>query len=154
HSSEEAVSTMGYQRTRRADQGGFTLVELLVVLVIAAVLLSLAVALGPRLPEQAKAARGAEQPPGWLLTPPPQARRDQTPTGLRLLVDAQGYVRTLVTIQQPDPLTAQGSCRGCGGTNPVLFDPPTDFSGSAADPDQATVRPGDYLELSGGGQVH
>jgi prepilin-type N-terminal cleavage/methylation domain-containing protein len=145
---------MGCPHTRRADRGGFTLVELLVVILLLAILLGLAVVLGPRLAEQARAAHGAEQLQGWLLVARQQARRDQTPTGLRLLVDADGHARSLVTIQQPDPLPAQGDCRGSGGTNPVLFDPPTDFSAGAGDPDQAAVRPGDYLELNGGGQVH
>jgi prepilin-type N-terminal cleavage/methylation domain-containing protein len=145
---------MGCQRGRRADQCGFTLIEMVVVIALTVVLLALAVALVPRLQEQARAAFGAEQIQGWLLIARQQAQRDKTPTGLRLLLDANGFVRQLETIQQPDPLAAQGACRGCGGTNPLLFDAPTDFSGGAGDPDQAVVRPGDYLELNGGGRVH
>jgi hypothetical protein len=79
------------------------------------------------------------------------AQRDHTPTGLRMDVDPQGYVRRLAYLQQPDDLPAAGPCRGSTGQNPLLFDPPTDFVGSAtANPDQFLVQPGDYLELNGG----
>lgn len=139
----------------RIKRGGWTLIEIVVVLALIAVLATLAIAISPRLLEQAKAAHGAGQLQGWLLVARQLAQRDHTPTGLRMEVDSQGYVRRLAYIQQPDDFPAWGPCRGSSGQNPLRFDPPTDFvGGPTANPDQFLVQPGDYLELNGGGPVH
>jgi type II secretory pathway pseudopilin PulG len=139
----------------RSERGGWTLIEIVVVMALLIVLATLALAISPRLLEQAKAARGAGQLQGWLLVARQLALRDRTPTGLRMQVDADGYVRQLAYIQQPDDFSGGGPCRGSSGQNPLLFDPPTDFTGGQpGSPDQFSVQPGDYLELNGGGPVH
>ena len=73
-------------KQRRPGRGAFTLVEMLVVLFILVVLATLAVALVPRLGEQQKATRGADQVSGWLLIAKQRARRDRHPVGVRLQV--------------------------------------------------------------------
>jgi hypothetical protein len=136
-------------------RGAWTLIEMIVVMSLLVVLATLALAISPRLLDQAKSARGASQLQGWLLVAKQMAKRDRRSAGLRMDVDTQGFVRQVAYIQQPDDLPGQGTCRGCTGRNPLQFDPPTDFIGSqAADPGQYLVLAGDYLELNGGGPVH
>jgi prepilin-type N-terminal cleavage/methylation domain-containing protein len=72
-----------YHRRRRT---GFTLIELLVVMVIIVILATLAVALLPRLNEEQKATRGADQVSGWILISKGRAKRDRHPVGVRLQV--------------------------------------------------------------------
>src|SRR5437899_4734829 len=65
-------------------QRAFTLVEMLVVLGLMLVLAALAIAFIPRMNERAKTPRGASQLQMWLLIARQWAKRDNTPTGIRL----------------------------------------------------------------------
>ena len=68
-------------------RGGFTLVELLVVIVIILILASLVVALNPRIAGAQKVAKGGDLLQGWLAIARQRAKRDQIPTGVRLIPD-------------------------------------------------------------------
>src|SRR3954468_14225173 len=84
---------------------GMTLVELLVVMLIISVLATLVVAVGPKLGEDQRASRGADQLSGWLLMARQRALRDKKPRGLRMIGDPKtGYVHSLQFIEQPEPV--------------------------------------------------
>src|SRR5437870_3518991 len=69
------------QNARRA---GFTLVEMLVVLVILIIIAALTLAIAPRLAEREQVAKGADLMQQWALTARVLALRDQGPRGIRL----------------------------------------------------------------------
>jgi prepilin-type N-terminal cleavage/methylation domain-containing protein len=134
---------------------GFTLVEMLVVIVIVMILATLTVALTPRIAGSQKAPRGAEQLQGWLFISKNRAKRDQLPTGLRLMIDDDGYVRSLKFIQQPDDFNG-GTVRVQAPKMNVVIGTGVQFTGGFVDLTQNTypVQPGDYIEFKGGGLVH
>jgi prepilin-type N-terminal cleavage/methylation domain-containing protein len=72
-----------HDRRRRT---GFTLIELLVVMIIIVILATLTVAILPRLNEEQKATRAADQVSGWMLITKGRAKRDRHPVGVRLQV--------------------------------------------------------------------
>jgi prepilin-type N-terminal cleavage/methylation domain-containing protein len=89
---------------------GFTLIEMLVVLALMLVLAALAIAFVPRMNERAKTPRGVSQLQMWLLIARQWAKRDNTPTGIRLQTGRlyptpatpnPSYVSDLQYIQQP-----------------------------------------------------
>lgn len=80
----------------------FTLVEMLVVIVIALILFGLAVAILPS--DKRAASRAADQLQGWLVQARSKAQRDQMPTGLHFIADSDGMCRRLEFVQQPEPL--------------------------------------------------
>src|SRR5205823_4797512 len=86
---------------------GFTLIEMLVVMGIIVVLATLGVLVAPRLEQQMRAQRGADQLQQWLLIAKQRALRDRTATGLRLIYNpaTPSYVREVIYIQQPDDFT-------------------------------------------------
>lgn len=143
---------------RKYDTGrrGFTLIEMLVAIGILTVLATLSVAVIPKIQERTKAARGGDLVQGWLLIGKQRALRDRAPRGVRLIIDADLYVRTLQYIERPDNFT--------GGA--VQFDPPgqpgsnaykatfigVDLTGGL-DPNIPAIWPiqaGDYLQVQGG----
>ncbi|HEV3145495.1 MAG TPA: type II secretion system protein [Gemmataceae bacterium] len=86
---------------------GFTLVELIVVIMIMVVLAMLVAIVAPRLREDHKVTRGAEQLQGWLFIAKQEAYRDKLPRGVRLVIDPnspQGslWVRECLYIEQPE----------------------------------------------------
>src|SRR5438552_67707 len=102
-------------RAAKVSQGGnrsgFTLVELLVVIILILTLAAIAVAFVPRVNERRRAAQGAEQLQGWLLQAKQRALRDRVPTGIRLqpgtrlptaTVPNTLFVTDLQYIQKPD----------------------------------------------------
>jgi prepilin-type N-terminal cleavage/methylation domain-containing protein len=154
---------------------GFTLVEMLVVMVIIIILTTLVLALAPRFAENQKVAKGADNLQAWLLIAKSRARRDQIPTGIRLLTDTTTYpghvvVHDLQYIQQPDdfnsvtPVQQNGQQYGkvqvkAGQLDLVQAadnDNLVDFWGGYGQPDQPLwpVQAGDSIELKGGGQIH
>jgi prepilin-type N-terminal cleavage/methylation domain-containing protein len=139
---------------------GFTLVELLVVIILILLVASLVVAFAPRLAERQKVPRGADLIQGWLLIAKQRAKRDQVPTGIRLQPDPgnPNFYREMQYIQKPDDLTI-GSVQYDPGTPNVLslVNSSANFFGgynSNDDPTLWAVQPGDYVELKGGGLVH
>jgi type II secretory pathway pseudopilin PulG len=138
----------------------FTLVEMLVVIIIIMLLATLVVALGPKIAGEQKVAKGADQLQGWLLIAKSRAKRDQIPTGVRLIPDPNNpyHVRELQYIQQPDDFTG-GKVRVVGNRVIAQPDPQTgqlsvDFSGGFTQIAAAPVQPEDYFEVKGGGTVH
>jgi prepilin-type N-terminal cleavage/methylation domain-containing protein len=84
---------------------GFTLVEMLVALAILTVIATLSIAVIPKIKERTKASAGADNLQQWLLIAKQWALRDRAPRGVRLLVDTDGFVRSLQYIEQPDNFT-------------------------------------------------
>jgi prepilin-type N-terminal cleavage/methylation domain-containing protein len=86
-------------------RGGFTLVEMLVVLGILLTLAAMTVAFLPTLNNYQKVQSGASRVQGWFLTAKQRALRDQVPRGIRLLVETIGgrqVVRSLQYTEQPE----------------------------------------------------
>jgi prepilin-type N-terminal cleavage/methylation domain-containing protein len=153
-----------------APRTGFTLVEMLVVIILILILATLTVALTPKIAGEQKVAKGAEQIQGMLLIAKNRAKRDQIPTGVRLIPDPNNpkHVRELQYIQQPDdfvggadhsvpPDPLIGRMRAVGAVASMKQDPKNaDFWGGfgATSPAVWPIQPGDYLELNGGGSVH
>jgi prepilin-type N-terminal cleavage/methylation domain-containing protein len=136
-------------------RGGFTLVEMLVVITIFAVLAGLAVLIFPRLQDSTRVARGADSVQGALFMAKQWALRDHLPRGVRLVYGSDGLIHSLQYIEQPLPyntgtlLNVQtqpglaNTSLWSGGTYfRATFDPSTvDFSTGA-------VLAGDYLDLT------
>ena len=135
-------------------RGGFTLVEMLVVILLLLILATLTVALTPRFAGQQNLAKGAQQLQGWLLIAKQRARRDQMPTGVRLIPDAVGRVRELHLVQVPDHFkggTVEVNGNMVNGSGVNFWG---EYTGSASDQWFWPVQPGDYFEVKGGGLVH
>jgi prepilin-type N-terminal cleavage/methylation domain-containing protein len=99
--------------TRRRDRDGFTLVEMLVVIVMILVLAGLAVLIVPGFKDNSKVPRASDQLQGWLLVAKQRAVRDRAVRGLRLMIDPAGNgVTQLQYVEQPDPIT-------CGPISPI-----------------------------------
>jgi prepilin-type N-terminal cleavage/methylation domain-containing protein len=78
------------RHTRR--RAGFTLIEMLVVMFFIVILATLVVALGPRIADQSRAARGADQLQGALLNAKMLAKRQGHAVGIRLQVPIVTHV--------------------------------------------------------------
>lgn len=143
---------------------GFTLVELLVVMLLILVLATLVVAFAPKLAERQKVPRGADLLQGWLLIAKQRAKRDQLPTGIRFQPDPDNpnLYRELQYIQKPDDLTIgqiiyNPIVLGKGPFILTLKAGTGSFLGGYKSTDDRSlwpVQPGDYVELKGGGLVH
>jgi prepilin-type N-terminal cleavage/methylation domain-containing protein len=152
-------------RTTMRVRAGFTLVELLVVMVIIVFLAALLIAFLPSLSSQAAEANGAVSLQGWLNIARQKAIRNQNPYGLRLWVkDLNLFVPPMTSptyfvsecqyIEQPDDFT--------GGSLYTLADGKTDVyilgvdatGGFSGTPAFYPVQPGDYLEVLGTGLMH
>lgn len=135
---------------------GFTLVEMLVVIVFILILASLVVAFAPRLAERQKVARGADEVQGWMLVAKMRAKRDRIPTGIRLQPDPQNgnFIRELQYIQKPDDFSG-GKITYPGTGGPITVTGLDFFGGyGPTAKDLWPVQVGDYLEIKGGGLVH
>jgi prepilin-type N-terminal cleavage/methylation domain-containing protein len=134
-------------------RSAFTLIEMLVVIGIIVTLAALGVAIIPTIQQRTKAQRGADNTQGCLLIARERALRDHATRGIRLLVDADGYVRTMVFIEQPDVLT--GGLLNFDTANPNHAqvagpDLTGGFGASAANQPYWPVQIGDYLQFQGG----
>jgi type II secretory pathway pseudopilin PulG len=142
--------------TSRADKrcGGFTLVELLVVITLIMIMAGLAAAFLPAIGDTARQAQAASMLQQWILTAKQKALRDQVPGGIRLFpfVDpTTGKIdlsqsRTCQFIEQPDDFTVStsskiGSLSANAGQPYVTINMPLTNQ----------VNAGDYLEVLGCG---
>src|SRR5947209_1316409 len=84
-------------------RGGFTLVELLVVMGLLVVLASLAVMILPSISSDNRTSQGATQLQQWLEIAKQRAMRDKAPRGLRFLPGTVNprYVTDLEYVEQP-----------------------------------------------------
>ncbi|MFL5241415.1 MAG: Tfp pilus assembly protein FimT/FimU [Gemmataceae bacterium] len=163
-------------RTAR-HRPGFTLIELLVAMTIMIFLATLAVLILPRMNEQQRAGKGADQLQGWFLIAKQRALRSGLPSGLRLVdtnpTNNNGLIFELQYVEQPPDYQVMvgGQPRRISiKPNPKsTANPPTDFiavlepanpgaadfsGGSGADKTLWPVQIGDYLEVQGGGLFH
>jgi prepilin-type N-terminal cleavage/methylation domain-containing protein len=127
-------------------RAGFTLIELVVVIMLLLVLATLALMISPRAAEQQRIARGADQLSGWLLIAKQRSYRDQIPRGVRLIRNANNpnWVTELAYIERP--VDIKGNTLQVpavqGGSNYQVIIPGVDYvSGD-------TVLAGDFLQLN------
>jgi prepilin-type N-terminal cleavage/methylation domain-containing protein len=148
-------------RAVRGRRPAFTLTEMLVVIAIILILTTTGILIAPGLAKQQRAANGADQVQGALLIAKQRAKRDQVPTGIRLIADPANptNVTELVYVQQPEPLT------GIWQQPPLpnaqlrtLTSNTANFTGvnfrggvGATNVVDQPVQAGDYLEVNGGG---
>jgi prepilin-type N-terminal cleavage/methylation domain-containing protein len=133
-------------------RSAFTLIELIVTITIIAVIAGLTALFFPRFQEKSQAESGADSVSGWLLIAKQQARRDQRPTGLRLIAPSSGtYYSQLQYIQQPNDYTT-GTYTGQGASNTIAtFSGAGSFAGTMPDGSSVSVQAGDYLYLLNAG---
>jgi prepilin-type N-terminal cleavage/methylation domain-containing protein len=146
----------GLQQSNPGRRSGFTMVELLVVIVIMLTLATIVVSLTPRFAGTRKLTQGAELVQGYQLIAKQRARRDRLPTGVRLQQDGDKRVHTLQLIQQPDVFSG-GSISTDPSNLKTIIASGVDFTGGYDPMTQATLLPvqvGDFLEVKGGGLVH
>jgi prepilin-type N-terminal cleavage/methylation domain-containing protein len=88
---------------RSRPRAGFTLIELVVVILLILILATLALLISPRAADQSRIARGADQLSGWLLIAKQRSYRDQIPRGVRLIRNANNpnWVTELAYIERP-----------------------------------------------------
>jgi prepilin-type N-terminal cleavage/methylation domain-containing protein len=139
-------------RPRRA----FTLIELLVVIGIVVVVAALGYIILPPLAGDYTSVRSVDLMSEWLLTAKQRAKRDNVPTGIRLVQDPNTQLYSqVVYVQQPYTLSGTvtgGTCQPATKSNTARF-LNVDFVGGAAAAnqlDQALVQPGDYLQVQSG----
>jgi prepilin-type N-terminal cleavage/methylation domain-containing protein len=129
--------------TAHKRRTGFTLVELLVVIALAAVLISLVAAVIPSSADR-RSYRGAEAMRGWLETAKQRAFRDRQLRGLRIET-----ANEMTYIEQPENLVGIGT---------TLSTPMVNYNANATTLSGTTsvtlplsvagqVQPGDHLEL-------
>ena len=142
-------------------RSGFTLIEIMIVIVIMTVIAALAVKFLPNLNKNKGVPNAVGQLEGWIRVTKSQALRDGAPRGVRLIVDADGNVRSLQYIEQPEPLVFNGN--GIRARFETPFPPVPAISPDGQlltvvtignilpgpiPPTWDNVRGGDYLELS------
>jgi len=92
----------------------FTLIELLVVIMLMIFIATIGVLLLPRLNEQERAGRGADQLQGWFLIAKQRALRSGLPSGIRLVGDPQNpnFISEVLYIEQPADFIIQPGVAG------------------------------------------
>jgi prepilin-type N-terminal cleavage/methylation domain-containing protein len=142
-------------------RAGFTLIELLVAITIIIILAGLALALLPTANDHEKATQGASMLQGWLLIAKQRALRDQTPRGIRLVINPSDpmHVTQLQYIEQPDDFTVGQVATTTPASGQVNFTNVDLSGGFPGDPTQYLVQPGDLFEMPiqgtpAGGSMH
>jgi prepilin-type N-terminal cleavage/methylation domain-containing protein len=143
-----------HRHTNHSRRGGFTLIELIVVIGILLVLMALAVLIVPSLQQRQRAATGASMLQKWLNIAKTRALRDKAPRGIRLLPGKvnPNWVTEIQYIEQPEDFYG-GQYRGVVGTTQSFIGVDF-FNSNQANPQLWAVQPGDFLEVRGSGQVH
>lgn len=131
---------------------GFTLIELLVVIALLLVLIGLVVMFLPSALDSDKAARGGTMLQQALQISRTRAVRDQRPHGIRLVPDANGFVREVQYIEQPDDFS--GGILGHPYLTPLPNYSVVRIVGVDFQTIINSIQPDDYLEVFGGGQAH
>ncbi len=102
-------------------RGGFTLVELIVVIGIILVIAALGAAFAPNVSDSQNMTRAVDNLEQWLLTAKMRAKRDGLATGIRFIPDpnnpTSGLYSEFQNIQQPEPLTGGNLVFVATGTN-------------------------------------
>src|SRR6516165_9458141 len=82
----------------RRCRPAFTLVEMLVVLSIVLLLAILVAVFAPKVSERQKTASAGDRLQGWLVSARSVAKRDRTPTGIRLVADGvnKGQIKDII----------------------------------------------------------
>lgn len=94
---------MATARPAFCSRRAFTLIELLVVMGIVVTLATMAVVFLPRMNDNIKVSSAADQIQGVLVIAKQRAKRDQMPTGVRIVFNG-GVATQLQYIQQPDEI--------------------------------------------------
>jgi hypothetical protein len=129
-----------------------TLIELLVVIGIIVVIAALGYIVLPPLAGDYTSVRAVDLMSEWLLTAKQRSKRDNLPTGIRLVQDPNTLLYSqVVYVQQPytlSGLVTGGYCQGTSGPSQTASFTNVDFQGGAAylgQVDAALVQAGDYL---------
>jgi prepilin-type N-terminal cleavage/methylation domain-containing protein len=144
-------------RPGRRPRGGYTLLEVIVVMAVLAVLFTMIALFFPNFQGRQQAESGASSLSGWLLIAKQQAKRDGRPTGLRFipLTGNANFVTQMQYIQQPDDF-AIGTYTGPSTSNTIAQFTGVDFTQTysiAGSSEPFQVQAGDYLEIYGGGPL-
>jgi prepilin-type N-terminal cleavage/methylation domain-containing protein len=154
----------------RPGRSGFTLVELLIVMLLIAVLLGLAILIIPSLDEKRAAARAADNLQQALMIAKSRALRDQAPRGVRLIPDPNNpnFVHELEYVEQPPDFlpkvsvaqnspyypyygqTAPMILANPGGPNPLSVVRLLGFSEYDNNTGIGAIQPGDILQYRHG----
>jgi prepilin-type N-terminal cleavage/methylation domain-containing protein len=156
------------QLHNRPGRGGFTLVEMLIVLLLVAVLMGLAVLIIPNLDEKRAAARAADNLQQWLMIAKARALRDKAPRGVQLILDPNNpnFVREVQYVEQPPDFLPKVSVAPSspyypyyGQTAPMQLASPTPpfstvrllgFSEYDSNTGIGAIEPGDILQYRHG----
>ena len=141
----------------------FTLVEMLVAIGILVVLATLAIAIVPKIAATSRPRDGALQLQGWLALARQTAQRDQTAGGVRLIVDADGWIRTGLYLSRPDNFVGNEGAASFDPTtqwvpgNPTpaaysqrIFLDSVDITGGQTNPAYWPVQAGNFICIHGG----
>lgn len=143
----------------RARRGGFTLIELIVVISILAALAALTVAFFPSAYSSAREASAAQQVQGWLSIAKQRAQRDGQPRGVRLWIKDTStmQVSECEYIEQPPDYATGRVYTAAADPGPLftaLYFDGTVFTNGSGTVSEWEVQPGDFLEVYGNGMMH
>ena len=93
-------------RALHPRRGGFTLIEMMVVLGIIGVLVGLALLLANSgILTNQRMTSGSDRISGWFMQARSKAQRDGAPRGVRFIPDANGFITEAQWIEVPEPFT-------------------------------------------------